>query len=201
MKKDRGKQILKKEDYEKFEWHDTRYFGLFYKKVKQEDRIVIKDIKVDIKRFLNTTGHKFNETQLNIINKRQTHYFYPKKNDYCDYMCNVFNDRLDKLTEYWNFIKHNSKSTYDKIKESYPEFLFENAEFIQGQPAYKFIRFSDELVMELLNGCREFFKEYCLLVFSENYDEAQWNYGRYFFDIVKDSQDMVLNPLGLPWYL
>lgn len=105
----------------------------------------------------------------------------------------------DKLYCLWNFIKHNSKSTYDKIKEAYPELLYENSEFAQGQPAYKFIRFSDELVMDLINGCREFFKEYCLLVFSENYDEAQWNYGEYFFDIVDSQQELVLNPLWLPF--
>ena len=107
----------------------------------------------------------------------------------------------DKLYCLWNFIKHNSKSTYEKLKESHPKLLVDGIEYKQGQPAYGIINFSDELILDLLNGCRAFFKEYCSLVFDEDYEEAQWNYGTYFLDIIKDCQDAILNPFGLPFYL
>lgn len=328
MKKDRSKQILKKDDYEKFQYHDTRFFGLFYKKEKVGFDSIIKDIKIDMKRFRNTCQFNFTDNQLRIINSRQTHYFYPKKNEYYDYMCNIFNAKLDQLSDYWenhykdliryaekrikrpieatpgnnellsmgiinydeaidmarwnnssneykykrecaevvsslyaqyvhqmasqieavtvyilsqknvnvehfnrsvlygtgagktkmiqelhsfnyydklyclwNFIKHNSKSTYEKLKESHPKLLVDGVEYKQGQPAYGIINFSDELILDLLNGCRAFFKEYCSLVFDEDYEEAQWNYGTYFLDIIKDCQDAILNPFGLPFYL
>ena len=106
----------------------------------------------------------------------------------------------DKLYCLWNFIKHNSKSTYEKLKESHPKLLVDGIEYKQGQPAYGIINFSDELILDLLNGCRAFFKEYCSLVFDEDYEEAQWNYGTYFLDIIKDCQDAILNPFGLPFY-
>ena len=35
-------------------------------------------------------------------------------------------------------------------------------------------------MIELLDGCAEFFKEYCDCVYGEKYDEAQWNYVKYF---------------------
>lgn len=43
--------------------------------------------------------------------------------------------------------------------------------------------------------------EYCELVYKENYDEAQWNYGRYLKNIVDDEIELVTNPFGIPWYL
>ena len=79
--------------------------------------------------------------------------------------------------------------------------LVDGIEYKQGQPAYGIINFSDELILDLLNGCRAFFNEYCSLVFDEDYEEAQWNYGTYFLDIIKDCQDAILNPFGLPFYL
>lgn len=107
----------------------------------------------------------------------------------------------DKLYCLWNFIKHNSISTYEKLSSAYPELICENKEYKQGFPAFCIVKFSDELILELLSGCDSFFKEYCELVYEENYDEAQWNYGRYFLNMVKDQIELITNPLGLPWYI
>ena len=106
----------------------------------------------------------------------------------------------DKLYCIWNFIKHNSKSTYEKLKEKYPESLIQN-EYTQGNLAIHYLDLNDELIIELMDGCIEFFKEYCELVFEEKYEEAQWNYGEYFLGRVNDTIEDFTNPLGLPWYL
>ncbi len=79
--------------------------------------------------------------------------------------------------------------------------ICENREYEQGLPAFRIVNFSDELILELLSGCDSFFKEYCELVYKENYDEAQWNYGRYFLNMVKEQIEVITNPLGLPWYI
>ena len=100
----------------------------------------------------------------------------------------------------WHFIKHNSFSTYEKLKEKYPETLHK-AEYQQGNLAIHYLNVSDELISELMNGCTEFFKEYCQLVFEENYAEAQWNYGQYFLSQVSDTIEGFVNPLGLPSYI
>lgn len=106
----------------------------------------------------------------------------------------------DKLYCIWHFIKHNSFSTYEKLKEKYPETLHK-AEYQQGNLAIHYLNVSDELISELMNGCTEFFKEYCQLVFEENYAEAQWNYGQYFLSQVSDTIESFVNPLGLPSYI
>lgn len=323
MKRDRSNQKLTRADFEKFEYHDTRYYGLFY--TKTENGI---NVKIDPKRFKNTVGYQFSDVQTNIINARHTHYFYPKKREYYDYCCNMFEDRIreiqnyweehykklityarkkiekpkkvtpgdnmlfmqgiaeydeavmmsswenmrnryeymqkcfevvaslyasfihqmasqieavtvlvlskqnaiidrfdrnilyatvtgnsrkvtelssfkyyDKLYCLWNFIKHNSLSTYEKMSYKYPDLIREGEEYKQGYPAFYIINFTDELIIELLNGCSLFFMEYCELAYKENYDEAQWNYGRYFADMVHEQIELVTNPLGLPWYL
>ena len=107
----------------------------------------------------------------------------------------------DKLYCLWNFIKHNSISTYEKLYSKYPELICEEEEYKQGLPAFCIIKFTDELIIELLNGCNSFFMEYCELVHKENYDEAQWNYGEYFKNLVDEQIENITNPLGLPWYI
>jgi hypothetical protein len=323
MKKDRSNQKLTKADFEKFADYDTRFYGLFYTKTDNGIKV-----KIDIKRMKSTVGCTLSDKQIQIINQRRTHYFYPKKSEYEDYCCNMFADRIRDIQNYWeehykklityakerikkpkkimpgnqmllmqgiveydeavmmsnwenyknqyeyaekcfavvaslyasfihqtasqieavtvlvlskqnamrdrfdrntlyatavggdkkvdelpsfkyydelyclwNFIKHNSISTYEKLCSTYPELIYEDAEYKQGFPAFHIVKFSDELILELLCGCDSFFKEYCELVYKENYDEAQWNYGRYFLNMVKEQIELITNPIGLPWYI
>lgn len=323
MKRDRSNQKLTKADFEKFAYHDTRFYGLFYTKTDNGIKV-----KIDLKRLKSIVNDGLSDEQMKIINRRRTHYFYPKKSEYYDYCCNVFASRIrdienyweehykelisyakkridepkelmpgdnmllmqgiaeydeavmmskwenmrnrfeyekkcyevvaslyasfihqmasqieavtvlvlskqnamdnrfdrnvlyataagrdkkvdelpsfkyyDKLYCLWNFIKHNSISTYEKLRSAYPELIYEKEKYKQGFPAFYLINYSDELVIELLNGCNSFFMEYCELVYKENYDEAQWNYGRYFLNIVKEQIELITNPLGLPWYI
>ncbi len=106
----------------------------------------------------------------------------------------------DKLYCIWHFIKHNSLSTYERLHERYPDTLIQT-KYQQGDLAIHYLNVSDELISELIDGCISFFKEYCSLVFEEDYDEAQWNYGQYFLDIVYDTIDGFVNPLGIPSYI
>ena len=54
MKWDRSNQKLTKADFEKFEYHDTRYYGVFYTKTDNDI-----NVKIDPKRFKNTVGCQF----------------------------------------------------------------------------------------------------------------------------------------------
>lgn len=58
----------------------------------------------------------------------------------------------------WNFIKHNSKSTYDRIKDSYPQALAEGREYKQGDLAVCSVNFSDEMIVSLMDGVSTFLK-------------------------------------------
>lgn len=106
---------------------------------------------------------------------------------------------LDMLYCLWNYIKHNSSSTYETLRSRYPHLLYEY-KYEQGELAQNYVRFSNELVDELIDGCSLFFKEYCKLIFDEDYDEAQWNYEFYFERKVRDSIEDITNPSGLQWW-
>lgn len=106
----------------------------------------------------------------------------------------------DKLYCIWNFIKHNSISTYKTLKERYPEVLYA-VEFQQGDTAAFYVKFSECLILELLDGNTEFFKEYCERVYHEDYEQAQWNYERYFYDIACNEKKSLEDPLGLNDYI
>ena len=105
----------------------------------------------------------------------------------------------NKLYCIWNFVKHNSLSTYETLKSRFPELVSEE-EFKQGDAALYYVKFSEELILDLIDGCSEFFKEYCSLIFNEDYSQAQWNYHYYFYNIVRDEIECLVNPLGLEWW-
>lgn len=114
---------------------------------------------------------------------------------------------LDKIYCLWHFLKHNTLSTYNTLKERYPELLNVDKHYEQGELAMHFVKFSNETVIEILNGCIEFFKEYCELIFGEKYEEAQWNYSQYFISTMEaeqrekdDEWESLNNPLGLQWW-
>lgn len=319
MKRDRKSKHFNSLKYEiKYDdYQDTRFYGLW---ISDHEKV-----KLDPKRFQKALNIRFADAQLKVINKRRTHYFYPRKAHYYDYACNVFEAELcsisedwnnnvkplvqmavsrieqpnqyspgdygnymmgissaaaanawaiwkntlnersyrqkvvntvysqysqfihrmasrieavtvkiltdrgmidkhfdrnilyggirndtpvrslahfsshDKLYSIWNFLKHNSLSTYETLKERFPEILSDN-HFVQGNEALYYVKLSDELISELIMGCSLFLKEYCELIFNENYDEAQWNYGQYFYKMVKDRIEDINNPLGLGWW-
>lgn len=326
MKKERNSRNINRELYQRLEEEgnieDTRYWGLFLS--GERDGSGNRKVRIDPKSFQKTTGHRFSEEQLEVINERRTHYFYPGKFHSEDYNCNLFlgeitaikkdwdnyflplikeeirkmkkphavcpgdygnlqcgisgynaavawagfenagraheyernrrmlflslyaeffhlmasrveavlvrvlsrnnalKDRFDRNALYatavgkdkkveelehfrffdelyciWNFIKHNSSSTYKTLNDRYPELVDQEEKYEQGELAMYFILFSEELVGDILNGCGEFFKEYCELVFHENDREAGWNYDDYFIAIVQDETENIMNPLGL----
>jgi hypothetical protein len=105
----------------------------------------------------------------------------------------------DKLYRIWHFIKHNSESTYNPLKEKYPETL-QNRKYTQGQSAIYFVKFDDAFIEESLDATTYFFKKYCEVVFGENYAEAQWNYDSYFETEIRSEIENITNPLGLDMF-
>lgn len=106
----------------------------------------------------------------------------------------------DKMYCIWNFIKHNSLSTFKTLNERYPELITKSEKYEQGELAIYHIKFSDKLIEDLLKGIRNFYKEYCCIMFDENYDEAQWNYDKYFSTRINKEIEELRNPLGLGWW-
>lgn len=90
-------------------------------------------------------------------------------------------------------------STYEALKNSYPETIIEvNRKYTQGELALFYINFDETLINTLLTELKEFFIGYCNLTFGENFESAQWNYNDWFIEKVNDEIELFTNPLGLP---
>lgn len=106
----------------------------------------------------------------------------------------------DKMYCIWNFIKHNSLSTYSTLYSNYPEVLKNKAQYAQGDLAIYFVDLNEQLILSLWDGIALFFDEYCKLIFNEDTESANWNYDQYFLDRVNDKIENFTNPLGLDMF-
>jgi hypothetical protein len=102
----------------------------------------------------------------------------------------------EKMCVIWNFIKHNTHSTFNAFNESFPDLLKEN-NYTQGHFAWFLIKWTDDLLDTILDGLERFFKEYCRLVFGEDAIEASWNYEEYFLFRVNEEIAEIQDPMGL----
>lgn len=58
---------------------------------------------------------------------------------------------VNKLYAIWNFLKHNNLSTYEALKNSYPEAIIEvNRKYTQGELVLFYINFDETLINTLL---------------------------------------------------
>ncbi len=113
----------------------------------------------------------------------------------------------DMFYSIWNFIKHNSLSTYKKIKHQWPELLLKDNkgnffEFPNDWLAIEHLNINEKFLDDLFEPLLEFYYEFCELCYQEPKYYVKWNYDAFFIDIVeKHIEDMrqdIENPLGLP---
>jgi hypothetical protein len=109
-------------------------------------------------------------------------------------------EQLDKMYAIWNFIKHNSDSTFTALKERFPETL-KDATYTQGEIACFYVKFDDELIDSILTKLDIFIKGYCRLVFKEDEKEARWNCEEYFYARAQAEIDDIEDPCGLRYEL
>jgi hypothetical protein len=106
----------------------------------------------------------------------------------------------DKMYAIWNFIKHNSLSTFSYLKATYPGAL-KGGDYPQGDIACFHVNFDDSLIDTLLSCVDTFIKGYCLIVFNEDETEVSWNSDEHFLNAVHNTMEAVENPLGLPLWI
>lgn len=102
----------------------------------------------------------------------------------------------DRLYSIWNFIKHNNLRTYKSVKEKYPEVLIDK-EYQSGYLAIHYVKLNEKLILELLEGVKNFFIEWCELNLNEDYGQSLWNYDDWFKEQVDNEIEAIQNPLGL----
>lgn len=106
----------------------------------------------------------------------------------------------DKMYSIWNFLKHNNMSTYQVLKEKFPEILI-SKEYSSGNLAINYVLIDDKLIIDLLNGVKTYFIEWCELNLDENYERSLWDYEKWFVNQVKEEIHFINNPLEIPFYL
>lgn len=113
----------------------------------------------------------------------------------------------DMFYSIWNFIKHNSISTYDKVKKNWPELLVKDKngkfyKFPNDWLAIEHLDINEKFFDDLFEPLLEFYFEFCELCYQEPKYYAKWNYDDFFIAIVKrrieDMRQDIENPLGLP---
>ena len=171
-------------NYKKFELYNSLYAQFFHSMTSRIEAVtvaVFSEIAPNIKKW-----------------SRDKLYDYSNENNISSRDLPSFKYH-NKLYSIWNFIKHNNISTYEKLKRDYPHVLVD-VEFQSGDLAIHYLKLDEKLILDLLNGVRKFFIEWCKLNCNEDYSEAQWNYDKYFIKFVDDVIEGFRNPLGLEWW-
>lgn len=108
----------------------------------------------------------------------------------------------DEAYALWNFLKHNSRSAYEKLKGPYPERVYDPEDkYRNGQSALSVAKIDERYILFVLDHICDFFDEVCELAFGENPKDAKWDYDDYFVEEATGEIEAIDNPLGLPWWL
>ena len=107
-------------------------------------------------------------------------------------------ETYDKLYLLWNFLKHNSLSTYEKLRSKYPDIVSSSKEYQHGDIALNYVILSKELIDGLLDGLLKYFENLCSAVFGEDPFEAGWNSDDSVRSMVVQQIKLVTIQIGLP---
>ncbi len=89
-----------------------------------------------------------------------------------------------------NFLKHNSRKSYDILKRYYPECLVDtDEEYENGMFATPWLNFKNIDVEQLLKGILPFLMDFCIKVLGEDPKQAEWDYDGRFIEIFNELKD------------
>lgn len=90
-------------------------------------------------------------------------------------------DIYNRAYSVWNFLKHNSKKSYDILCELYPEMIYDpKKEYRNGDLALSVLKLDESYILSVLKDIHLFFDEVCTIGFNENVVDASWDYEEYF---------------------
>ena len=95
-----------------------------------------------------------------------------------------------KYNSICNFLKHNSITAYEKLKEHNPECLIEkDQQYENGMFAVYWINPKEVNVDQLLKDIVPFLMDFCVKVLGENLKDSVWDYDDKFMEIVRELED------------
>lgn len=102
----------------------------------------------------------------------------------------------DRAYSVWNFLKHNSKKSYDILCKYYPEMVYDpENNYRNGDLALSVLKLDEKFILNVLKELPLFFDEVCSVGLRENVKDALWDYEDYFVEQVKKVTDTYNNPL------
>lgn len=101
----------------------------------------------------------------------------------------------DRAYSVWNFLKHNSKKSYDILCKFYPEMIYDPDNIYKnGDLALSVLKLDERYILSVLKELPLFFDEVCSIGLRENVKDAVWDYEDYFMNVVQQEIDSVTNP-------
>lgn len=184
------------------EWGEIELFAALERYPKYSEII-----QSFVGQFFHLLVSKVEQVTVNVLSKvgYQKSYFDLKKfSNFIKVKYKINLDGVDGFDKYkafrdlWNFLKHNTLSSYNKLKKSNPLILIDD-NYSNGDFGLWFIRFPDNFIDNTIESLIFFFNNFCEVVLLENVKEAQWNYDEYFLGLFHDQVEFIRNPLGLPY--
>ena len=174
-------------------WAETKKNNVYYSLYAQFFHQLVSQIEALQLKMLTKNGYEGVKFDRNVFYdfKGKNHESISSLNGFADY---------DKMYAVWNFIKHNSLSTFNEVKKNFPEILKEG-DYTQGDLACFHIDFTDSMIDSIIDNVTIFLIKYCQLVFKEDEFEAAWNSEEHFLSAVYDEIEAEQNPLGIPFWI
>lgn len=115
---------------------------------------------------------------------------------------NKYYSSFEKSYLVWNFLKHNSKKSYEQLNNKYNEMICDKKnKFENGDLALKYLNIDEKYIMDCINDMKLFFEQVCREDFCEDTKNANWDYDDYFLEQVYEEIESLNNPLGLPSWI
>ena len=98
---------------------------------------------------------------------------------------------FSKLHDINNFLKHNSRKSYEILKKFHPECVYEGveAEYENGMFAFNWIILKEADIETFLEDMRTFLREFSKGIMGEDLERASWDYDDYFIDAFNEMKD------------
>ena len=115
---------------------------------------------------------------------------------------NKYYSSFEKSYLVWNFLKHNSKKSYEQLNNKYNEMISDKKhKFENGDLALKYLNIDEKYIMDCIDDMKLFFEQVCREGFGEDTKNANWDYDDYFLEQVYEEIESLNNPLGLPSWI
>lgn len=90
----------------------------------------------------------------------------------------------------WNFLKHNNENLFEKVRLKYSDMLLTDT-YQNGEMSMYYLKIGNGYIEKMLDDLSIFYEDVCENFFSEDREESKWNYDDYFFNAVREWNELI----------